>query len=289
MLNGLNHANWRTRPIRTGMRIAASLVRRKLPGLKLANVHLRSQGIRVIADLGTANGLGIYRYGWHDLSVELVATLLGPGDVFIDGGANRGMYTLAAAKRVGPTGRVYAFEPSHDTFIALAANIRANSFSWATPIPAALGRAPGFVNFTAFHGDGCGLSSIAPSLVGGDRMLVPLTTLDTLLETLGTRPVRLVKLDVEGAEHEALRGAGRILEQRPHLWLEVVPNMLERMGSSATALINDLRDLGYVFFRRTGRLQLKRDVNPVHFLPEPNVFATARVDELSDAGIQIVE
>jgi FkbM family methyltransferase len=286
MLDRLSNPSWKLRPLRTGMRVAASLVRRRVPGMQRASLCLKPDDFRVIADLGTAYGLGLYRYGWQNPDVELVTALLRPSDVFVDGGAHVGMFTLAACKHVGLRGRVFAYEPAHETFAALNENILANGFSWATPIPAALGRAPGFATFVAFSGDGAGLSSFVPGEGGGRKLLVPVVTLDMLAETLAGQTVRVVKLDLEGAEHEALRGATQMLEQRPHLLIEVVPSMLERMGTSASAMISDLRELGYEFFRRTGRMRLERAKDPTELLlPNPNVFATSRVEEAKRAGI----
>ena len=91
-------------------------MRRRLPGLARVAVPYDSGRSRIIADLRTALGLGLYRYGGVTApELALLRDRLGPGDTFVDGGANVGLFTLVAAARVGPAGRVISFEPAEHT------------------------------------------------------------------------------------------------------------------------------------------------------------------------------
>src|SRR5262245_1702659 len=67
-----------------------------------------------------------------------ITSTLQEGQVFLDIGANIGFYSLFAAKRVGPKGRVFSFEPDPMTYESLDRSLRRNGFSWARPINAAL-------------------------------------------------------------------------------------------------------------------------------------------------------
>ena len=65
---------------------------------------------------------------WFEDEIRFLRRLLQPGEQIIDIGANHGVYTLSMAKAVGPSGRVWAFEPASSTSQLLAASIEANEF-----------------------------------------------------------------------------------------------------------------------------------------------------------------
>lgn len=142
-------------------------------------------------------------------SVWIVGRLLAPGDAFIDGGANCGLFSCLAAGAVGPTGRVVAVEADPHLHAQLDAQAALNA-----PVMrvehAALTREPGHVTFhVAPEGipDGWGLG-IASVEARPDWPSVDVTaiTIDQIVTSIG-RPVRLMKLDIEGHEGPALEGA----------------------------------------------------------------------------------
>lgn len=203
---------------------------------------------RILADLRTALGLALYRYGVDAPEIELVRRLLRPGDTFVDGGANVGLFTLVAAHCVGATGHVLSFEPASATRSQLIRNIALNRYPWIDVRGEALAEATGSAAMLSFVGDGAGLSSFAPAVcVGGVREQVSVTTLDDALGADACK-VRLVKLDLEGAEVRALRGAPRLLDAGPDLILEVEPGHLERQGTSDAELVSLLESAGYRLF-----------------------------------------
>jgi FkbM family methyltransferase len=221
---------------------------RLVAGRSRALVPLERGGLAASVDLRTSHGLGIYRYReYEDVDFDVLRTLLRPGDVFVDCGANVGMYTLTAAKLVGPTGRVIAFEPAPPTRNALVRNVAANDLHQVTVLPYALGDRSGSMPFTVM-GDGGGLSSFAPeNAAEGDIVTVPVARLDDCVPPDVNGRVRLVKMDVEGAETAALRGAeGLFQRERPLLLLEVEDAHLRRQGSSADELNGLLSGWGYV-------------------------------------------
>jgi FkbM family methyltransferase len=182
--------------------------------------------------------------------------LLRPGDVVIDGGANIGLYTLIAAAKVGPTGRVIACEPSPGTMDLLRANVRVNRFDWVELHEVALAAEPGQLALHVFQ-PGSGYSSFAPAdRRSADEIDVDVTTLDDIAGIHLNRTA-LIKLDTEGAELLALRGAPLLLEHaRPDFIIELEPEHLARQGSS----ISDIQALfvtaGYSGFTIVdGRLQ----------------------------------
>jgi FkbM family methyltransferase len=187
----------------TAWRIGASLLRRRSRLLAVPVVEIG--GARAHADLRTPLGLGLYRYGFYPAEARLLPKLLLPGDLVGDGGANIGLLSLIAARLVGPTGRVLACEPGPGTMALLKANADENRFDTIELHEVALSDRPGRASFTVFEA-GSGLASFAPQDAAGSQVEVVVTTLDALTEKLDRR-VTLVKLDIEGAEAKALRGA----------------------------------------------------------------------------------
>ena len=78
---------------------------------------------------------------------QYLASTLETGQVFLDIGANIGFYTLFAAQRVGPTGRVFSFEPDPMTFESLRKSVERNGFDWAKCVNAALSNRAGEIPF----------------------------------------------------------------------------------------------------------------------------------------------
>ena len=175
-------------------------------------------------------------------------SLLGPGDVVIDGGANIGLFTAVAAARVGSEGRVVACEPSPATMELLRDNVDLNGFGWVELREAALAEAPGRRRLRVFD-PGSGFSSFAPEdAASAHEVQVEVTTLDDLAGD-HLAQTRVVKLDVEGAELHALQGASHLIERaRPDFIVELEPEHLERQGSSigeVQALFDDVGYTGY--------------------------------------------
>jgi FkbM family methyltransferase len=154
------------------------------------------------------------------------------------------------AARVGPAGRVYAFEPFDPNADLLERSIAENRFGDRILFRrAAVGAATGeatltFPRETLNSGGAYLLRDGAAPLTGNLTRTVPLVALDDLPMD---RPVRLVKMDVEGAEPQVLRGARRLLhEDRPVVLSELHPTQLDRAsGASVESFLALARDFGY--------------------------------------------
>ena len=154
---------WQLAPSRTALRVLTSLVRKRIGPLRTANVPYDGGRTSIYADLGTPLGLLLYRYGVRDADITLTKKLLAPGDVFVDGGANIGLFTLAAAAQVGQTGKVIAFEPAREVRLRLIQNVALNRLLQVEVVPFALSSAPGEATFRAFDIAGAGLNHLGPS------------------------------------------------------------------------------------------------------------------------------
>jgi FkbM family methyltransferase len=168
---------------------------------------------------------------------------LRPGDGFIDGGANVGAYTLLAALLVGPGGRVEAFEPAPLEAERLRENVALNRFEQVKVHEAALADAVGQAEFTTNRP---GSANRLRSAEDEQRQttLVAVTTID---HTLPDARYAMAKLDLEGAEPLALRGAERHLAacNPPVLALELVDRFVRRFGSSSQEVGEWLAGHGY--------------------------------------------
>ncbi len=139
--------------------------------------------------------------------------LLRPGDVVIDGGANWGYFSLLASRAVGLAGRVLAFEPVPDTAASLQRNLDASGVRNVEIVQACLARSAGEATLHLFEGDPSAVNSTmgahAPERWARE-VRAPALSLDDVMDAHQLTPA-LLKLDVEGAELDALRGAERLL------------------------------------------------------------------------------
>ena len=143
--------------------------------------------------------------------LRAMAARLKPGDTVLDAGANIGAVTIFLAKHVGPTGRVIAVEMMPDTARRLRRHIALNGLTNVEVVENALAARAG-LSVTASVPEGFfGQASIASELQGKGRKVaqVQTTTIDHVTQSLPF--VHLIKLDLEGAEEEALDGATQTL------------------------------------------------------------------------------
>jgi FkbM family methyltransferase len=150
----------------------------------------------------------------------LLCGLLKEGDVFFDVGAYYGFYALTASKLVGPSGRVFAFEPDYLARRKITRNIELNKVDNVHILPFALSGDSG-KKFLVAKVFGASVSRISGSSVEGSekRAEVVTTTLDEFVEENGRMP-NVVKIDVEGHEDEVLRGGAEVLRQDLTVLLE---------------------------------------------------------------------
>ena len=125
-----------------------------------------------------------------------------PGDIVLDCGTYTGNTSLYFAGKVGPKGHVYGFEPSPKNFKIYARNMRAQAN--VTPVNAAVYDTCGTLSF--LEGD-------EGSRVGGAGVQVAATALDGFCRERGISRVDFIKMDVEGAELQALNGAREIIQK----------------------------------------------------------------------------
>ena len=166
---------------------------------------------------------------------------LRPGDHFLDIGANIGLYTLLAYSIVGPTGNIDAFEPNKEIASRLQKTLNLNQITNTTVHEVAVADFSGKVSFD-LSGDDCTSHVTNPIEVNSEN-----TVNSVRLENYLTNvPFAMAKLDIEGYEPIALRGATSWLKvgNPPVLQIEMA-GYSNRYGISTSKFIDQLRELGY--------------------------------------------
>ncbi|HXX01472.1 MAG TPA: FkbM family methyltransferase, partial [Candidatus Acidoferrales bacterium] len=230
-------------------------------------------GMIVDLTLGNDNSLCLYVCGsFEPNEFAFLHTFLKPGMVFIDVGANDGYYTLFAARRIGPSGLVIAFEPSTRERINLRRNLKRNRLENVRVAACALGAATGDAELHLAHGVHAGHNTLGKfahdDVVGASLERVDVVTLDQISVDFGLQKIDFVKIDVEGAEASVVAGARKVLSKmRPLMLLEINDGALSAQGIGADALLDSLRtEFMYeilIFSATTGLLELLGEGTPL--------------------------
>jgi FkbM family methyltransferase len=174
-----------------------------------AVVRIRSGELRGWLWIAGSAPHGCWLGSYERHNQRLFSEKLHPGAVVLDIGANVGFFTLLASKLVGPAGRVHAFEPLPRNLYYLEQHIRLNEASNVTVHSLAIASTTG----TARFGDGENASQARLSNAGEIQVLT--TSLDDLLASRRIPRPDFIKIDIEGAEGEALQGAATLLSGSP--------------------------------------------------------------------------
>jgi FkbM family methyltransferase len=196
--------------------------------------------------------------GTYELAEELfVKRIIRRGDWAIDVGANVGLFSLIIGQVVGPSGRVFAYEPNPLPASLLRRSLVMNWFQdrvvirekgvGSEPARLQLRFSPGLLGGATFaKSENSGTFEGAAALVGGEESVdVEVCTLDA--EFPVDLPIRFLKVDAEGFEHQVLRGAARLLERNciDVLMLECAEDISGNNWDEYTAELKKIIDFGY--------------------------------------------
>jgi FkbM family methyltransferase len=210
-------------------------------------------GFKMNVDLAEWIGQHIYMTGnYEPETTSLICSLVREGDTIVDVGANIGFITLAASRKVGPSGKVLAFEPVSSTCASLRHNLLINNASNVVVHEIALSNACGMVTIHEGPIGNKGCSSIRHISNASGHRTVPMAPFDAL--DVSREAVRLVKIDVEGAEQLVVQGMMEFLKRsRPHTIVEVSRDFLREFGHSEVSLCKKLTDIGYHMYHVTDK------------------------------------
>jgi FkbM family methyltransferase len=213
----------------------------------------------------------------HSLLVKEEGTIawlkqyLRPGEVFLDVGANIGLYSLVAAHYVGPQGHVYAVEPHSVNVISLLQNVAANHFQDRIHvIPSALHDSSGVFTFNYFSLEpGSAMSQLGETRDGYENEFVPVmkemkvaVSIDDLVARHGMAAPHHIKIDVDGNELQVVDGMMQFLRgsSRPR------SVQVEVNARYKDALFGRLEEAGYehtqTHYTAAGKSALAKGADP---------------------------
>lgn len=203
-------------------------------------------GVRVVVP-DSLNRISTYvlseQKDWFEDEIKFLRRLIRPGQRVIDIGANCGVYALTMARLVGPTGRVWAFEPASATANLLASGISANNFTNLELVRSALSSAPGTAQLSI--GEHSELNELVRGThPKGTTETISCVTLDDSMVKHGWKDIDFVKIDAEGEETNILRAGTRFLAaESPLIQYEV------KAATWNLELVDRFLELGYQSYR----------------------------------------
>lgn len=180
----------------------------------------------------------------HDFMKNFVR----PGMTVVDIGANIGYHTLQLARAVGPTGRVYAFEPDPENYRLLVKNIEVNGYQNVTAIQKAVADKAGTLSLYLCE-ENQGDHRIYHSRDGRKTVNVQALSLDEFFKGRYDE-IDFIKIDTQGADCLVFEGMSALAEANDRLTIicEFVPYLLKKCGHSGKQLLTLIRRLGFKVF-----------------------------------------
>lgn len=206
--------------------------------------------------------------GFEETYIIFTRNYLKRSDIYIDIGSNIGLFSLHAAQIVGESGKVYAFEPTPDTYERLRQNIDLNKFNdKVITNNLGLSSEKGILtmNITIDGYDAWNTFASSTDVPFQKQLLIPVDTLDNYLKShnINHDDIALIKIDVEGWEVAVIKGAIETLNQlnSPALMVEFTETNLLAAGTNCYELYDIVTSLGYRWYTY--------DSNNNCLIPEP--------------------
>lgn len=233
--------------------------------LRRRHLRVRAQPFDLELKVCAADVIGrhLYKRGSHDpgttgflrrhLRIE-------PGDVLFDVGANIGWYSLVL-DRMAPDGAdIYAFEPEPRNFALLEENLARNDAKKVHAFCKGVSDREEMRKLHLYGKGNYGRHSLLPINDGGS-IDVPVVPLDTFWaeQHLGDRVLRLLKIDVEGYEYIALKGAGAALGRCRAVLAEYAPAYMKKGGLEPVRMLQLLRGCGFTPYYMRGEDKVEAD------------------------------
>jgi FkbM family methyltransferase len=219
-------------------------------------IKKRVDGIEFDFWVGDILGRNWYDSGPVGCTKEMIFirnNMIKPGDTVLECGAHHGFTTLLLAERVGPEGKIVAFEASKHNFDILAKNIELNKLSNVTAYNYAVGRTEGQMCISS------SMNSNVLRTSSGDKVKM------VCLDRFKDENPNFLKIDVEGYEAEVLKGAQGVLDTKPKIEVEVHTEFLAKYNTSTQEILDLIRAKGYeIWIKWTPESEPKRyDNEPI--------------------------
>lgn len=183
--------------------------------------------------------------------------------VVVDIGANIGLYSVIAGHRVGPNGKVFAYEPEEENFSILKKNIEINKRKNTTLLQTALSDKKES-RFLYLAKDNKGHHSFAKDSSAITPIKITTDTLDASLEGFGSPLVDIIKIDIEGAEPLAIKGMSKTISRNPNIiiFTEIYPNAIRRLNHDPIEFLKLLNSHGLSIWI------IHEDIEPERLMPD---------------------
>lgn len=220
-----------------------------------------------------SRAIWLRREQFHRKDMQFLLDVLRPEDCLLDIGANIGTHAICPSKVVGESLLVYSFEPHPRIFEYLQKNIQLNQLTNIHAFNLALGESEGKAFLSECTADDT--NWVGEAEAGGIQITIrPLDALDLDLQG---RTV-IVKMDIEGYELYALRGAERTLQSASLLCLEMGDRHSVRVGYRAQDLLHYLAEQGWQLFRFETPIRLV-EITPDYQPPDVESLVVVRSAE----------
>ncbi len=242
----------------------------------------RVGGINLQLDISDTVGHSNY-FAFEEPAQAVLYNFVRPGMKVLDIGANIGATTLNIAKKVGPTGKVFSFEPCPYNFDLATENILINNFSNISLINQGLGNEKTTAYLYNVNTYNRGMQRLLKDTSQNnsyEKTKVAVDTLDNSMKKFCIPSPSLVKIDVEGFEYNVIIGGKEtILAHKPNLFIELDDNNLREQNATAQKLVQLLTSFRYeIMNAATGAMVNEHtDFTNCHFdilctpcLPEPS-------------------
>jgi len=183
---------------------------------------------------------------WGELDTKVFRNSIKKGDIVVDVGASIGYFTLIAAKIVGDTGKVFAFEPDSNNFKILKKNVEINKYYNVILEQKAVSDVNGKINL--FSSDGIGFHSTINPHITTPSIPIESIKLDQYFRNLNLiDKINFIKIDVEGAEFRVLNGMNMILKQSKNVKIltEFMRYFLIQVGVNPKDMLDLLINNGF--------------------------------------------
>jgi len=216
--------------------------------------------------LAPVEATAAYLWGMRGAEIHqlrLLLRFLVPGQAFIDVGSNAGLFAIAIAKKIGQE-KVYAFETSEERFQLLQRHLDMNAATHLLAMRSAFGDR---VGETTLPDESWNFDEVywapKPNAHPAQQETVPVTTLDSFVETRAIPRLDAMRLNARGAELNALQGGSKLLERpdAPLVLCELSVRKTSQLGYHPVEPLWFLIDCGYTLFvmdPKTGRLQARQ-------------------------------
>ncbi len=206
---------------------------------------------------------------YEPMETDIFKKEIQPGNTVLDIGANIGYYTLIAARRVGPQGKVYAFEPDPANFRLLQKNVEANGYRNVVLVNKAVSNKNGSIRLY-LNPSNRGDHRVYDSKDGRPSLEIETVSLGHFFKPLDKK-IHFIKMDIQGAEALALEGMKGLIRGNKGLKLvtEFSPASLKLAGSRPESYLKSLKSLGFGLFEISEKKKSIQPVKPAQLLERP--------------------